>query len=394
MIVLMPGEGQAEPLDRIGDEAGRNVIGDAVEGLENGLHVVAGEIGHQRPERRVVELLYDLAYAGITVEIAAQMLAPALAALIDECRVERVRAGVDPVAQMLAVRPREGRLQPLAVFQRDDAPAHHAEQRIDAVEQPVADDGVEALAVVVDHPPQVADVVLPAFEQRFEDIALVELGVADQRDHPAGRLVGRQTLEADIVLYQGAEQRNADTEPDRTGRVVDIVTVLGARRIGLRAAERPETLQLVERLIAEQVLDGVEDRRGVRLDRDAVLRAQDVEIERRHQGDERGARGLVAADLEPVAARPQMVGVVDHPGGKPQHLALQGGEAAQPVGARLGGRVAPLDDAQLGHGVLVPLAAYQIRDDAAAQARWLVNRHGGAARHRLRTFSPLDCTIS
>ena len=33
----------------------------------------------------------------------------------------------DPVAQVLAVGPREGLLQPLAVFQGDDAPAHHAE---------------------------------------------------------------------------------------------------------------------------------------------------------------------------------------------------------------------------------------------------------------------------
>ena len=43
--------------------------------------------------------------------------------------------------------------------------------------------------------------------------------------------------------------------------------------IGLRAAERAEALQLLARLAAEQVLDGVEDRAGVRLDRDAVLRA-------------------------------------------------------------------------------------------------------------------------
>ena len=67
----------------------------------------------------------------------------------------------------------------------------------------------------------------------------------------------------------------------------------------------------------------VEHRGGVRLYRDPVLRPHHVEIERRHQGRDRGARRLVAADLEPVAARPQMVGVVDHPGGEPQHLLFE-----------------------------------------------------------------------
>ena len=40
----------------------------------------------------------------------------------------------------------------------------------------------------------------------------------------------------------------------------------------------------------------------MRLHRDAVLRAQHVEIERGHDGGERGARGLMAADLQTVAS--------------------------------------------------------------------------------------------
>ena len=81
----------------------------------------------------------------------------------------------------------------------------------------------------------------------------------------------------------------------------------------------------------EQILDGVEDRRGVRLDRDAILRPQHVEIERGHQGRQRGARRLVAADLQAVPVRPQMVGVVDHPGRQPQHLALERRQAGDLV---------------------------------------------------------------
>ncbi len=59
MIVLMAGEGQAVALDRVGDEAGRDVVVDAVEGLEHRLHVVAGEIGHEGVELVVVELVED-----------------------------------------------------------------------------------------------------------------------------------------------------------------------------------------------------------------------------------------------------------------------------------------------------------------------------------------------
>src|SRR3546814_2327202 len=52
-------------------------------------------------------------------------------------------------------------------------------------EQAVANDGVQALAVVVDHPPDVADVVLPAFQKGLVDVALVQFRVADKRDHAA-----------------------------------------------------------------------------------------------------------------------------------------------------------------------------------------------------------------
>ena len=54
VVVLVAGERQAVALDRVGDEAGRHVVLDAVEGVEHRLHVVAGEVGHQRMQRGVV----------------------------------------------------------------------------------------------------------------------------------------------------------------------------------------------------------------------------------------------------------------------------------------------------------------------------------------------------
>src|SRR6266478_2986216 len=61
----------------------------------------------------------------------------------------------------------------------------------------------------------------------------------------------------------------------------------------------------------------------MRFDRDTILRPKDAEIERRHDGRERGGRSLMAADLQPVRALPYVVGVVDGPAREPQHFALQ-----------------------------------------------------------------------
>ena len=51
-LSLCPAKGSPIALDRVGDEAGRPVVGDGVEGVEHRLHVVAAEIGHQPLQRR------------------------------------------------------------------------------------------------------------------------------------------------------------------------------------------------------------------------------------------------------------------------------------------------------------------------------------------------------
>jgi hypothetical protein len=222
VVVLVPGKGQAVALDRVGDKAGRPVVLDGVEGGEDRVQVVAGEVGHQPLQCRVVVAVEDRPDPGIAVEVAPEMLAPAFASLVNQRRIERVRAGVDPFTQMMPVGPGEGGLQEPPVSQRDNAPAHHFEHRVDAAEETIGDHRVEALAVVVDDPPEIADVVLPAFEQRLEDIALVELGVAGQCDHAAGRIICRhQALETEVVLGERGEQGHADAEPDRPGREID-----------------------------------------------------------------------------------------------------------------------------------------------------------------------------
>ena len=132
-------------------------------------------------------------------------------------------------------------------------------------------------------------------DERLPDRALVELGVADQRDlAPALRHV---EVAGDVAVRERAPDRRGRADADRAGREVDGVGVLGAARVALQAAELAQRRQVASVEAAEQVVDRVQDRRGVRLDRDAVGRAQVREVQRRHDADHRRRRGLVAADL-------------------------------------------------------------------------------------------------
>ena len=69
-------------------------------------------------------------------------------------------------------------------------------------------------------------------------------------------------MRLDVVLHQRGEQRLRNAEADRAGGEVDIVDILGARGIGLRALEAAEVLELLAALPAEQILDGMEDGRA------------------------------------------------------------------------------------------------------------------------------------
>ena len=348
VIVLVAGERQAEALDGVSDEAVGHVGIDLAQRLQHRLHVVAGEVGHQVLQAVVVVAGEQRLHAGDVADVLGEPLAPGGAALEGERAVKLVGAVVDPLAERLPAGLGEGGLLAAAVLKDHHLPADGLEEVLDLLEQPVRDHTVEALAVIVDDPPEVADIVLPALQQRLEDIALVELGIAHDGDHAAGRaFLRRELVEAHVVLDHRREQRHPDAQPDRAGGDVHVVAVLGARGIALRPAEGAEAFQLGLGLVAEEVLDGVEHRARVGLHGDPVVRPEHVEVERRHQRRHRGAGGLMAAHLEPVPRRPQMVRVVDHPGRQPQHLALERVEASErlrrdgPVRSRAGSWVLP-----------------------------------------------------
>ena len=354
VVVLVPGERRAPALDRVGDEHRRQVVPrGGVERVAQRLEAVPPERRHQRRELRVAPPREEGRDLGAVADLRLEAGAPGRAALPGERRVERVRAVLDPRLEPLAPRLREGRALRPAVPEAHHAPAEGAEHGLDPLPQPLPHHPVERLAVVVDHPPAVAQVVLPALLQRLVDVALVELGVADERDHaPLGPVRAQVVLGVQVVLHQRAEHRRGHPEADRARREVDVVRVLRAARVALRAAVAAERFERGAGQPARHALDRVEDGRGVRLHRDAVLGAQRVEVERGEDVDHGGGRRLMPADLHlALALRAQVVGVVDRPVREPQRLPRQ--------------RVQPLRLAPSGHGLVLHLRGPSLRAVAA-----------------------------
>ncbi len=107
VIVLMPGEGEAPALDRIGDEAGGPVgRRRLVEGLHDGGHVMAAEIGHQAMQRRIVMGSEHPLDAEIGPMAPLQLTPEAGPAFESQSGIEIVGAIVDPALQGLAARAR------------------------------------------------------------------------------------------------------------------------------------------------------------------------------------------------------------------------------------------------------------------------------------------------
>jgi|GEM_PF-3753607 len=276
MVVLVPGQRQATALDGVADETDRLIGIDTLEGLQHAFQAMAAEIGHGGDQLVVIHRGDQVAAGGIG-EIGQQLLAPGVTTLEGQSGKQVVVAFIEPVEDRFAAGTMAQGLQLLAVFHGDDAPAHILEGRDQLVGERGGDHRIQALAVIVDDPPGIAEVMLPAFDQGLIDIALVELGIAGQRHHAAGRpgvLTARPApvMGMDVVLHQAGERGHGDAEPDRAGGEIDVIGILGTRGIGLRPAQSPEAFQLVEILVAEQVLDGMEDRRGMRFHGDPVFR--------------------------------------------------------------------------------------------------------------------------
>src|SRR5690606_23427928 len=117
---------------------------------------------------------------------------------IGQGRKLRVGATIDPLLQRFATGATERRLLQLAIFERDNAPAARLENIVEAPEHAIRRRRVEALAVIVDDPPAIAQVVLIAFNKALIDIAFVEFGVTHERDHASHLILSQLAVRDEI----------------------------------------------------------------------------------------------------------------------------------------------------------------------------------------------------
>src|SRR5438067_1512696 len=183
----MAGKWELEAFDGISDEADRPVMIDLAESLDQRRQIVTGKIGHQAVKLCIGPGLDQPRGRGLIADLVEEALAPGVAALKHQRGIELVRALVDPLAQRFAAGLAERLFQQRAVFEDDHIPPERLKQLLVARPQTLADDGIQTLAVVVDDPPAIAQALLPAFEDRLEDVAFVEFGITDERDHAALR---------------------------------------------------------------------------------------------------------------------------------------------------------------------------------------------------------------
>ena len=122
-------------------------------------------------------------------------------------------------------------------------------------------------------------------DERLPHRPFVELGIADEGDvSAAGRNV---EVAGDVPLGERAPDRGRGADADGAGGEVDRVGVFRPAGVALQAVEGAELGEVAAIQSAEEVVDGVEDRRGVGFHRDPVRVPQVPEIQGRHDAHHR-----------------------------------------------------------------------------------------------------------
>ncbi len=224
MVHGVTGHRQPVTLDRVGEHdrwlIDREVA--AAERVDQQTDVVAAEVRHERLQPVVVEPLGDPDHRRVG---AVQELAPNVRPRQrEQLLVRLVAQRVDVCLERIASRFRERGGQSGPVLGLGDVPARVGEEALQADRGDVGDHPVEALAVEVDHHREVAELLRRRVGDRFPHVALVELGVTDQRDEPRRGL--RAEVRIGVPPRQRREERRDGAEADRSGREVRHVGIL------------------------------------------------------------------------------------------------------------------------------------------------------------------------
>jgi hypothetical protein len=87
MIILMAGERQSEALDRVGDEAHRPVVIDAIKCVDDRRQIVAAEIAHKLGQLVVAPRVDEPRDRTLITDLVHQSPAPRRAALEYQCGI-------------------------------------------------------------------------------------------------------------------------------------------------------------------------------------------------------------------------------------------------------------------------------------------------------------------
>ena len=215
MIVLVALKRQADAFDRIGDETDRPVMVDAFKGFEQAIKIMPAEIGHQGQQFFIRAAFNQSRDRPLIADLVEQPFAKRRPALKAQSGIKRVRTFIDPFLQNAAALFRKGLLHQAAIFDDHDIPAEIAENGLELFPQAFADHRIKALAVVIDNPPAIAQILFPAVKQRLVNIALVHFRIAHQRDHAAFGTLLHPAMFFHIVLDDGGEQRLRHAKPHR-----------------------------------------------------------------------------------------------------------------------------------------------------------------------------------
>ena len=150
----------------------------------------------------------------------------------------------------------------------------------------VGHDAVEALAVQVHHPDDVAQVGDVFLRERLPDVALIEFRVPHQGDEALGGACAEMIV--DVGLHERGERSGDRGQPERACGEIDGVFIFGAARVGLKAAEGAQVSQALHRQIAPERVGRVQHGRGVGLDGQPVSRLEPAEEHGRHQAHDGG----------------------------------------------------------------------------------------------------------
>ncbi len=220
-------------------------------------------------------------------------------------------------AQGFAARAFHQLRQPVPVLCGDHFPAIRLEHLAESVNAYPRDHSVKALTIEVDDPDAPVEVFDEGLVGGLPHAAFVQFSISDVRKKAARN--GREVMGRQVVAGQCAEGDRGRSHTDRPGGIVHVVRVLRTAGVRLQTTECPEAFQVTLGKVAQEVLDGVKDRRRMRLDCYPVGGCERLEIKGGEESDRGGGCALVTANLHPIRVYPHVVGPMDHGAGEPQH---------------------------------------------------------------------------